>query len=183
MGLRIVSGAYGGRLIDAPAGADTRPTAERVREALFSSIAAHIPGAAVLDLYAGSGALALEALSRGARHAVLVEKHPAAQRVIAGNIAKLGCDSAARLLGMPDERALALLRQEGARFDVVFLDPPYRAGRYEAALAALCGLLAPEALVAVEHPARMSLAPPGYAIMRQRSYGDSALTLLTEECP
>src|SRR5881394_1213907 len=116
--MRIIAGEWGGRRLAAPPGRDTRPTSDRVREALFS-ILGPLDGARVLDLFAGSGALGLEALSRGAAQATLVERAPAALRALRENVAEVVA---------ADARAyLRAAREQGAQYDLVFLDPPYNA--------------------------------------------------------
>jgi 16S rRNA (guanine966-N2)-methyltransferase len=153
--MRIISGEARGRHLRAPRGAATRPTADRVREALFN-ILGDATGLAVLDLFAGTGALGLEALSRGAARAVLVDDADGAVRVIQANVATLGYGDRARVLRFDVRRALRLLEKQGARFDLVFVDPPYQGTAAAATLAALGGgsLLAPGALVVVEHDTR-----------------------------
>ena len=178
--MRIIAGRWRGRRLRAPAGRRVRPTAERVREALFSAIADRVEGARVLDLFAGSGALGLEALSRGAVEAVFVERALTARTALARNVDSLGAGGACRVLA---RHALAALRELGAageRFDVVLLDPPYASDLPERALADLAasGLLARAALVVVEHPVNRSFA--GISDLRYRwtkRYGDTALTL------
>ena len=135
--MRIIAGEMRSRTILAPKGTDTRPTLDRTRESLFNIIAAWCPDARVLDLYAGSGALALEAISRGAQSAVLCDSSREAARVIKANIEALRVQDRARLLPMMDSQALALLGREGARFDLVFLDPPYASGLLESVLPAV----------------------------------------------
>ena len=114
--MRIIAGEMRSRTILTPKGTDTRPTLDRTRESLFNIIAAWCPDARVLDLYAGSGALALEAISRGAQSAVLCDSSREAARVIKANIEALRVQDRARLLPMMDSQALALLGREGARF-------------------------------------------------------------------
>ena len=121
--MRIVAGRWGGRTIATPPGRDTRPTAERVREALMSVLAAELPGARVLDLFAGSGALGLEALSRGAEQATFVESAERASRVLRGNIAALGASENARVVNSDALRFLNGI--EALEFDLAFADPPY----------------------------------------------------------
>lgn len=125
---RIISGIYGGRRLKAPAGDHTRPTSDRVKEALFSAVTARLPwtGCRVLDLFAGSGQLGLEALSRGAAKTVLVEKDRRSAAIVHGNIKALGVSDQAELLQMPADRALKLLGERGDAFDLILLDPPYR---------------------------------------------------------
>jgi 16S rRNA (guanine966-N2)-methyltransferase len=176
-----VSGRYGGRRITTPPGRETRPTSDRVREALFSTLDSELglPGARVLDLYAGSGAVGLEALSRGAEHALLVEHDPRAVKVIRANIAALGATGATVCGG----RVAAVLAtgNQGTAYDLVFADPPYPLIEQELAamLAALMqgGWLADGAMVVVERSSR-SPEPPwvqGITGERGRRYGETTL--------
>jgi 16S rRNA (guanine966-N2)-methyltransferase len=180
---RIIAGLAGGRRLAVPAGRSTRPTSDRTREGLFGTVTAvrgGLDGAAVLDLYAGSGAVGLEALSRGAADVILVESDPRAVRVITANISAIGL-AGARLLGDKVERVLARGPEGAPPRDFVFADPPYAAGddELERMLTALAGRgwLAPGALVAVERGTRSGpLAwPAGYASDRCRRYGDATL--------
>src|SRR3954468_12744768 len=122
--MRVIAGTYGGRPLNAPPGAATRPTSDRVREALFSILGARVPGARVLDLFAGSGALGLEALSRGAGEALFVDDAAAAVRAIRANLDALGGQAEVRRADAL--RFLDAARRGGAQYDLVFLDPPYR---------------------------------------------------------
>jgi len=180
---RIIAGAAGGRRLAVPAGRATRPTSDRAREGLFSTATAlrgSLADAAVLDLYAGSGAVGLEALSRGAADVLLVEADARAAQVIRDNIAALGLPGA-RVLADRVDRALARGPGDQCPRDFVFADPPYAAGQdeLERMLAALLehGWLAPAALVTVERATR-SGPPPwprGYAPDRSRRYGEAML--------
>jgi 16S rRNA (guanine966-N2)-methyltransferase len=178
--MRIISGEARGRRLRAPRGAATRPTADRVREALFNVLGG-AAGLTVLDLFAGTGALALEALSRGAARAVLVDHAEPAVRVIRANLEALGYVARARVLRLEVERALRLLAREGARFDLVFVDPPYAGATAATVLAALGAgpLLAPAALVVVEHDAKNP--PPdvagALALRQRRRYGQTEVSL------
>ena len=177
---RIVGGAAGGRRIGVPAGSGTRPTADRVREALFSSLESEFGsfhGLAVLDLYAGSGAIGLEALSRGAAKTVLVESDRKAAEVIAANIKVVGLPGAT-LLTRPVEKVTA--GDAPAVFDLVFADPPYKLETTELQdvltdLAAN-GWLADDAVVVVERGKREPWDwPEGFAALRDRKYGEARL--------
>ncbi len=183
--MRVIAGRYGGRRLRAPAGAATRPTSDRVREALFSILAARVEGARVLDLFAGSGALGIEALSRGAEYAVFVERDWRAVRAIFTNLgaARLGARAsvlevdAARFSMSPDRHRFP------RPFDIVFVDPPYATSMSTVAglLTDLRGVLAPEALVVVERDRRGSNPDtpiPGFAHLRDRTYGDTVLRYL-----
>ena len=175
--MRIVAGAAKGRRLTAPPGADVRPTADRVKEALFSSLQGVVPGARVLDLYAGSGSLGLEALSRGASSVTFVERHGRTLEALRRNVAAVGLPGATVVPG--DVHAVLAGGPPGAPFDLVLVDPPYRepAASLERVLAALVAHLAPGAVVVVERAARDGaprwpddLLPEG-----ARRYGDTAL--------
>ena len=177
--MRIIAGEKRSRRLAAPEGTDTRPTADRVREALFSILGRRVSGARVLDLYAGSGALALESLSRGAAAAVLVDCGAKACRVIRENIDALAYGDRAQLLRMTDTAALAKLSAAGEQFDLVFLDPPYRMDT-----APVCerlareGLLAAGGLIVTEHAKETPPAVSGaLALTDRRIYGVTGLSL------
>lgn len=174
--MRIIAGTHRGRRIAAPQGEHTRPTGDRVREALFNLVGP-VEGAAVLDLYAGSGALGLEALSRGARRCVFVEVDGAACRVIRGNLETLELTGALVL----QRDTIVALREEiaaGRRHDLVLLDPPYeRWAAIEQRLGELLEqVVAPSGLVAVETDARVEPAIP-LELTTTRRYGSARLTL------
>ncbi|MFQ5894355.1 MAG: 16S rRNA (guanine(966)-N(2))-methyltransferase RsmD [Nitrospinota bacterium] len=126
--MRIVAGTAKGRKLRALRGQSTRPTAERVREALFDILGLRVEGARVLDLFAGTGALGLEALSRGAAEVLFIEKDPVAFRLLGENLVHCGFGARGRLLRADVRGALRSLARKGERFDLVFLDPPYRTG-------------------------------------------------------
>jgi 16S rRNA (guanine(966)-N(2))-methyltransferase RsmD len=155
MNMRVIAGEYRRRTLVAPQGMETRPTSDRLRETLFNVLAPRLEGARFLDLYAGSGANGIEALSRGAAQVVMVEKAPPAVAAIRANLAALkvpgGFVVEARSVG---SWLTAAGKKDAGGFDVVFLDPPYdAAGEYEATLGALGAgaLLAPGAVVVAEH--------------------------------
>ncbi len=149
--MRIIAGEARSRIIEAPKGRDTRPTLDRVRENLFNIIARRIPDARVLDLFAGSGALSLEALSRGAQSAVMVDRDREANGVERRNTEKLGYGDRVRILHCDWKQAADTLTREGAHFDLVFLDPPYAMGDLRAVTKALLPLCAADALIVTEH--------------------------------
>jgi 16S rRNA (guanine966-N2)-methyltransferase len=179
---RIVAGALGGRRLAVPAGERTRPTSDRVREALFSTLETllDLPGARVADLYAGSGAVGLEALSRGAGHALLVEADPKVARVLRQNIAALDAAERAHLVTGKVATVLAAGPRDGP-YDLVFADPPYSVPEEEvgAMLAALVGggWLAAGAVVVVERATRSGPPAwvPGVTAERSRRYGETTL--------
>jgi 16S rRNA (guanine(966)-N(2))-methyltransferase RsmD len=188
--MRIIAGQYRSRTLEAPAGLATRPTSDRLRETVFNVLAPRIQGAAFLDLYAGSGAVGLEALSRGAAHVVFVECAPAALTILRANLARLGITLDFQIhsgsVGAWLRRLQAgskVQKKEGAAFDLVFLDPPYDAVQeYEGTLGLLGGaaaeLLAPGALVMAEHRRKERLEERYGNLERTRllEQGDAALS-------
>jgi 16S rRNA (guanine966-N2)-methyltransferase len=172
----VIAGTYGGRRLTAPPGSSTRPTSDRVRGALFSILGARIDGARVLDLFAGSGALGIEALSRGAESAVFVDDAPAAIRAIRGNLEALGLSAGVRRVDAL--RHLGAASSDGAQYDLIFLDPPYRladslAGRLSEALPAV---LAPGAVAVAESDRRAPLALD-LPLLDERRYGDTLIRI------
>ncbi|MCG2841543.1 16S rRNA (guanine(966)-N(2))-methyltransferase RsmD [Sandaracinobacter sp. RS1-74] len=175
--MRIVAGRWRSRPLETPVGATTRPTADRARETLFSMLTSRLggfEGLLVLDLFAGSGALALEALSRGAARGFLVERDPAARRAIESNIAKLGAE--ARLIG----HDACSLPPAPAPADLIFLDPPYGEGLTTKALqsALTMGWVAPHTWISVETARGEELDTPGFEPESTRGVGKAELHLL-----
>lgn len=178
---RIIAGVAGSLSIEVP-DAGTRPTSDRVRESVFGALEAAdaVAGAAVLDLYAGSGALGLEALSRGAARADLVEKSPRAARVAERNAARVAAATGAQRAARVHRASVdAFLRTGTARYDLVFLDPPYDLDDAELAttLALLAPRLAPDADVVIERGFRSPAPalPDGVELVRSKRYGDTAI--------
>lgn len=174
--MRVVAGVYGGRRLVAPAGSATRPTSDRVREALFSILGPRVEGARVLDLFAGSGALGIEALSRGAATAVFVDSSARAIAAIRTNLEALGIDADVRRID-----ARAALRPPSAPpdpYDLVFLDPPYRrAAELGRELSeALPAVLAAGARVVSESDRRAPL-DLAFPITDERRYGDTIIRI------
>jgi 16S rRNA (guanine966-N2)-methyltransferase len=162
--VRIGAGRWKGKALEVPSGA--RPTSARAREALFDILGPRVEGARVLDLHAGSGAVGLEALSRGASAAVLVDRDPSAAR---RNAERLGAVQSADVLGSPAAEALRRLHARGERFDVIFSDPPYGAAEDGLEVA---GLLADGGLLVVQSDEGESVEPPpGLSAGRRRAYG------------
>ena len=176
--MRIIAGQLRGRTLQAPPGLTTRPTADRVREALFSMLASRLgsfEGLRVADLFAGSGALGLEALSRGAEHVTFVESESKTQGSIRSNAEKLGVADRVRIVG---GSALALPRSDP--FDLIFADPPYGGGAGSAVLKAVCDAawLAPGGWMSVETERRDAVDPLDLEIDTEREFGRAKLTLL-----
>lgn len=178
---RIVAGSLGGRRLGVPAGARTRPTSDRVREALFNTLATltDLVGSRFLDLFAGSGAVGLEAFSRGAAHVLLVESHPKAARAARANIELVGARQQVRLVNASVGAILGQGTDEP--YDVVFADPPYDLAGDQLAVVQQAvvdgGWLAPDGLLVIERPSRS--APPDWVKsvteIRARRYGETTL--------
>jgi len=171
--VRIIAGTLKGRRLEAPDWPGLRPTSDRLRETLFNILAPRIEGARVLDGYAGTGAVGIEALSRGAAHVTFVESDRRAQALIETNL---------RSCGIADRYAIiragfAAAARSGGEFDLIFLDPPYGAGQLSAALQAGSLLVGPETLLIVEHATRDPAPAAVGALERTREviHGDSAL--------
>jgi len=179
--VRIVAGSARGRPLKGPKDARViRPTADRVRETLFNVLGQWMDGLAVLDLYAGTGALGLEALSRGAARLVMVDRDREAQGLCRENAAALGFTDKARLLARPVDEALGQLAADGERFEVIFADPPY-AARAAAELLEQLGrhpVCAAGGLVVVEHDRREDAPDSGAGFVREdaRRFGDTVVT-------
>lgn len=183
--MRVIAGDAKGRRIEAPKGKDTRPTLDRVKESLFGILQFEIPGSTVLDLFAGSGNLGIEALSRGAKFAVFNDRSAECGQVITENINRLGFDGRAEVLRLDYKAAIDRLAMADRHFDIVFLDPPYALGAALDAAVMLFnkGLLTDNAVVAVEHAAKDLFGDiPGiYRVRTERKYGDVAVSILEKD--
>jgi 16S rRNA (guanine966-N2)-methyltransferase len=178
--MRIIAGERKGHTIYAPRGLDTRPTSDRVRENVFNIVAGWVEDARVLDLYAGSGAMGLEALSRGAAAVVFVESDANAARTIERNLDKL------RLTGATVLRAAATaaLTQEvaaGRKYDLVLADPPYAMTDYDALARYFPRVLADDGLLVLESSARTEPALPSLQVRTTRKYGSTRVTVFEHE--
>jgi 16S rRNA (guanine(966)-N(2))-methyltransferase RsmD len=180
--MRVIAGELGGRTLVAPRGWRVRPTSDRVREAVFSALGDRVAGAVVLDLYCGTGALAIEALSRGAERAVLVDRDT---RPALGNVERLGLRERAELVRADAGRWLGRLEEEGRgdRFDLVFVDAPYRlADRVGQEIDThLPRLLVPGGRVVVESGARRPLRLTSLEQVRRRRYGAADVAFYREQ--
>lgn len=172
--MRVVAGVAGGRRLLAPAGRKVRPTSERVREALFNSLGSLdvVAGATVVDLFAGTGALGIEALSRGAASATFVDADARAVAAIEENLRVTGLGDRARVVHSDVMRFLGGLSAEEAIFDIAFADPPYSFDAWPALLAAV-----PARLVAIEARTHVVLDEERWHPLRSRRYGDTVVTL------
>ncbi|HEY8535354.1 MAG TPA: 16S rRNA (guanine(966)-N(2))-methyltransferase RsmD [Vicinamibacterales bacterium] len=174
--MRVIAGTYGGRILKAPPGAGTRPTSDRVREALFAILGPRVADARVLDLFAGSGALGLEALSRGAREVTFVDHAASAIRAIKANLAALG--ATAEVHRIDAIRFVRAASGNAAQYDLVFLDPPYGQGeRFARSLSeALPAVLASGAVAVTESDRRAPLALD-LPLQDERRYGDTLIRI------
>ena len=174
--MRVVAGTYGGRRLQTPPGTDTRPTADRIREALFSILGDRVRDARVLDLFAGSGALGIEALSRGAAEATFVDNAAPAIRAIGANLEALGADG--QVVRAEARRFLGGASRSARQYDLVFLDPPYRLAASLGGVlsAALPAVLAPGATVVAESDRRSSL-DIDLPLQDERRYGDTLIRI------
>ncbi|MBV8841230.1 MAG: 16S rRNA (guanine(966)-N(2))-methyltransferase RsmD [Bryobacterales bacterium] len=170
--MRVIGGEFRSRLLKSLPGLDVRPTPDRLREALFNVLAPRIDGVIFADVYAGTGAVGIEALSRGAARAIFIEQNRGAIAVIRANLKSLGVESRAQILQARARTALFALRA-----DIVFLDPPYRLeNEYAAALEALGAR--PPSLVIVQHDVRVALPESVGRLERTRKLrqSDNVLT-------
>jgi len=178
--MRVIAGALKGKRLVTPRGAATRPTADQVRTALMDALTPRLPGARMLDLFAGAGGVGLEALSRGAGHATFVERDGRAAAALAQNVRELGVAGRARVLRGDVARELRHLAGLGERFEIVFLDPPYTEDGVERTLAALGAgdLLAPDGLVIAQHFTKRKPREEHGTLraVRERRFGETTLT-------
>ncbi|MCL5116172.1 MAG: 16S rRNA (guanine(966)-N(2))-methyltransferase RsmD [Firmicutes bacterium] len=175
--MRIIGGQASGRRLASLAGSDTRPTGDRVREALFNIWQSRVPDARFFDAYAGTGAMGLEALSRGAARAVFAEPHRGALKTLRRNVELVGLADRAEVWPVPCEEAMAAFLQEGRQFDIIFCDPPWAKGLSDRVRMSLGGIVAPHGMVVVE--SRQSDAEvflDGLEPIWTRRYGDTRLT-------
>ncbi len=180
--MRIIAGEARGRIIEAPAGNHTRPTLDRVRENLFNMLQSDIPGCKVLDLFAGSGALSLEALSRGAEFAVMVDSDRNACAVQKKNILSLRYTERTRQFHCDWKKAAEELEREQEIFDIVFLDPPYSMLDLTDVFDALLRITGPESLVILEHEAEKEIhVSDRYEMTRQRAWGFCAVSIYRQK--
>lgn len=164
--MRIVAGAAKGRIIGTPEGNDTRPTTDKVREAIFGKLQFEIPGSHVLDLFAGSGAMGIEAMSRGAEKCVFVEKNRNAMRIVKKNAELCGFNKQSTFINADFEKAVAALDEV---FDFIFIDPPYKSGFYEKAFELSLRLLKEDGVIVAEHEDEI-IIPDCYEVYAEKKY-------------
>jgi 16S rRNA (guanine966-N2)-methyltransferase len=178
--VRVIGGAFKGRRLAAPTWEGLRPTSDRLRETLFNVLAPRIAGARVLDGFAGSGALGIEALSRGAAEVTFIENDARAQALLSGNLAQCGIETGYTVIRAPVARGLEMLRVIPAfmPFDIVLFDPPYDAAA-DVVLTGADAVLAPGGVLVLEHARRRTVPASAGRLVRVRHIqsGDSALSL------
>ncbi len=179
--MRIISGSRRGHRLFEFKGRDIRPTTDRVKEAIFSMIAGYIPDAEVLDMFAGSGALSFEMISRGAAHAVLIDKDKRSVEVIKRNIEALSFESGCEVV---NTSCFDWLKMNARRFDVIFLDPPYNKGFIEESLEAIvkAGALSDDGIIVLESDNTDFRSDfPGLVMWKQKRYGRTYITVYQKE--
>lgn len=174
--MRVITGKARGRKLKAPEGLDVRPTTDGVKEAIFSAIQFEIEGRIVLDLFAGSGQLGIEAISRGAEKAVFVDSSQTSIKVIRDNIAHVGFEAQSEVVNMPNT---AFLRSTRETFDIALLDPPYDRRLIQKSLPALTSVMSDSGVIVCEHEAGCHLPEEvnGFVISRSKKHGRTGITI------
>jgi len=185
MTVRVVAGSAKGRPLKSVPGNGTRPTTDKVKEAVFSMIGPYFEGGAALDLFAGTGGLGIEALSRGMEHAVFVDLEPKSIDTIRANLKATGFESNAEVYRNDAGRALSAMEKRGRSFELVFLDPPYRLKLGDELMGTMAakGLLQAEAVIVLEHESGYDYPEdiPGFYRQRQAVYGETAISIYRYE--
>ncbi len=178
--IRITGGALKGIRLSVPKAGKVRPTAERVRESLFNIIRAYLLDAEVLDLFAGTGALGIEALSRGAKEVVFVENNRAVLRVLKDNLEKCNLTQKSLILPLSVTKALSLLKASNKSFDLIFADPPYSMASIEELIPPMLSLLKEGGIAVIEHDENrlVNLVESGFTIEDKRKIGQTVITFL-----
>jgi len=183
--MRIISGTSKGRKLATPKDLSLRPTSGRVKESIFNILRGRIEGRAVLDLFAGTGNLGIEALSRGAKKVIFVEKEKHAIRLIQRNLGQFGLMERSEVLPIDASLAIGILKQRGNIFDLIFMDPPYDQGLIERTLMKLNShpIHHKDSVLVIEHHRRelLSAAISGWDLIRQRQMGETVISILTPQ--
>lgn len=183
--MRIIAGENRGRKLKSVPGMQTRPTADRVKEAVFSSIDGLLYGSRFLDVFSGTGSIALEAVSRGAAEAVLLEKEPAALQVIQENVTACGQQQRCSILRGDSIASLERLARQGKQFDLIYVDPPYQGGLYETVLQNIASkqLLADAGMILLECAKNTSLSVENsiFFIYKEKVYGDTRIAYMKQK--
>jgi 16S rRNA (guanine966-N2)-methyltransferase len=178
--MRVIAGTARGTRLKAPKGMQVRPTADRVKEALFSILGPHIPGACFIDLYAGSGAIGIEALSRDADYCIFVENKRSNIALINENIAKTGLSSKARVICADTAKTIATLASENHKADILFMDPPYDFTNIATIVDSVLkqSIVSDSGLIIAEHAFSNRQWAEQFNSIRQKKYGDTCLTII-----
>jgi 16S rRNA (guanine(966)-N(2))-methyltransferase RsmD len=181
--MRIISGTSKGRKLVTPRSQSLRPTSDRVKESIFNILQDEIVGKVVLDLFAGTGNLGIEALSRGAKKTIFVEKGRQALRLIQRNLTQFGLEEQSEILPKDANRAIGILKQKGESFDLILMDPPYQKGLIQKTLMKLNShqIYHKDSILVIEHNRRepLSTVMDGWNLIRQRRIGDTLISFLT----
>ena len=181
--MRIISGASKGRKLVTPKSQSLRPTSDRVKESIFNILGGEVEGKFVLDLFAGTGNLGIEALSRGAKKAVFVEKGRQALRLIRRNVIQIGLERRVEIIPRDASRAIGILKWRGEIFDLIMMDPPYEKGLIKRTLTKLNShpIYHVNSILIIEHDRREPLPsiPEGWNLIRERRMGDTVISFLT----
>lgn len=181
--MRIISGTSKGRRLVTPKGPALRPTSDRVKESIFNILGGEVEGKFVLDLFAGTGNLGIEALSRGAKKAVFVEKGRQALRLIRRNVIQIGLEGRVEIIPRDASRAIGILKWRGEIFDLIMMDPPYEKGLIKRTLTKLNShpIYHVNSILIIEHDRREPLPsiPEGWNLIRERRMGDTVISFLT----
>ena len=181
--MRIISGTSKGRKLVTPRSQSLRPTSDRVKESMFNILQDDIVGKVVLDLFAGTGNLGIEALSRGAKKTIFVEKGRQALRLIQRNLTQFGLEERSEILPKDANRAIGILKQKGESFDLILMDPPYQKGLIQKTLMTLNShqIYHKDSILVIEHNRRepLSTVMEGWNLIRQRRIGDTLISFLT----
>ena len=181
--MRIISGTSKGRKLVTPRSQSLRPTSDRVKESMFNILQDDIVGKVVLDLFAGTGNLGIEALSRGAKKTIFVEKGRQALRLIQRNLTQFGLEERSEILPKDANRAIGILKQKGESFDLILMDPPYQKGLIQKTLMKLNShqIYHKDSILVIEHNRRepLSTVMEGWNLIRQRRIGDTLISFLT----
>jgi 16S rRNA (guanine(966)-N(2))-methyltransferase RsmD len=183
--MRIISGTSKGRKLVTPKSQSLRPTSDRVKESIFNILRLEMEGKVVLDLFAGTGNLGIEALSRGAKKAIFVEKGRQAIRLIQRNLSQLGLEEWSEIVPKDANRAIGILKQRGESFDVILMDPPYEKGLIHKTLMKLRSnpIYNKDSILVIEHNKRepLPIILAGWNLIRQRKIGDTVISFLTPQ--
>lgn len=178
--MRVITGIAKGRRLETLEGTDVRPTTDMVKEAVFSAVQFEIEERSFLDLFAGSGQMGIEALSRGANSAVFIDANPDSVQVIKNNLKKTGLENSAKVIRSD---YFSYLAAAGQKFDIAFLDPPYRLNILEKALSAATTIMNDSGVIICEHPLDIELPKSinGFNLNKSKRYGKISISIYRKD--